>query len=112
MSHGEGRVFRRGKAGWAWVAYFGPKPDGTWDEIREPVRPRTDDLEKAREFLRERRRQAENHRDGIDVFQGRAQERMTVDQLLDSLETDFRQREIKSLKQTLGHIKPLREWFG
>src|SRR5690242_16933178 len=112
MARGEGRVFVRGKSGYLWVAYCGPKPNGEWGEIREPAKPATTDPERAREFLRKRRRAAENHRDGISTFQGRAQERITVGELLDNLEADYRQREIKSLRQTLGHIKPLRAYFG
>jgi len=112
MTRGEGRIFARGKSRFLWVAYCGPKPGGDWGEIREPVKPATTDEEKARDFLRRRRRAAENHRDGIETFQGRAQERITVGQLLDNLEADYRQREIKSLRQTLGHVKPLRSHFG
>jgi integrase len=108
--NGEGRVYKRGR--WFHVAYYGPLDDGSWGEIREVVRPRTDDEEKAHDFLRRRRRAAENHRDGIDRFRGPGQERVTVAELLDAVEADYKQREIKSLRQTLGHIKPVRAWFG
>jgi len=105
-----GRLFKRGR--WFYAAYYGPLPNGDWGEIREAVRPRTDDENKAREFLQRRRRAAENHRDGIDRFRGPNQERVTVNQLLDAAEADYRQRQIKSLRQTLGHLKPVREHFG
>jgi integrase len=37
---------------------------------------------------------------------------VTVGELLDNLEADYRLREIKSLRHSLGHIKPVREHFG
>src|SRR5260370_28222417 len=105
---GEGRLFKRSR--WYSVAYYGPK-DGEWKEIREAVRPRTDDEEIAREFLHRRRRSAENSRDGIEQFRGPAQEKVTVKDLLDDAKADYQLRQIKSLRQTIGHMKPIRDYF-
>ena len=70
--NGEGRIFKRKRGRWFYVAYYGPDKNGDWKEIREAVRPRTDDEEKAQESLHRRRRSAENQRDGIARICGRA----------------------------------------
>lgn len=110
---GEGRIFQRGRR-W-WIAYWGFKPNGDSGEVREPG---GDTDEEARDLLRRRLREVANHRDGIRKFRGPHQERITVAELLDSLVADYRQREIKSLRQTVGedgkggHLKPIRAYFG
>lgn len=110
---GEGRVFQRGSR-W-WIAYWGFKPNGDSGEIREPG---GDTEEEARDLLVKRRREVENHRDGVKRFQGPNQERVTVNDLLDSLVADYKQREIKSRRQAVGqdgkggHLKPIRVYFG
>ncbi|MDQ6893026.1 MAG: site-specific integrase [Acidobacteriota bacterium] len=109
---GTGRVFQRGSR-W-WVAYWGFKPNGDTGEVRESG---GDTEEKANDLLRRRIREVANHRDGIQKFRGPNQERVTVGELLDNLVADYRQREIKSLQQTVGldgkggHLKPIREHF-
>ncbi len=104
---GEGRVFKRGRI-W-WLAYWGPE-NGEWREIRESSGSERES--DARKKLRDKLREVANHRGGIRPFQGPAQERLTVGDLLDSLEADYRRREIKSLARSLNHIKPVREFFG
>src|SRR5713226_814145 len=110
---GEGRVFQRGKR-W-WIAYWGFRPNGDTGEVRESAGA---DADGARELLKRRLREDANHRDGIKRFQGPNQERITVNELLDSLVADYRQRQIKSFRQAVGedgeggHLKPIRAAFG
>jgi integrase len=110
---GEGRVFQRGRR-W-WIAYWGFRPNGDTGEVRESAGETEDG---ARELLKRRLREVANHREGIRKFRGPHQERITVANLLDNLVTDYRQREIKSLRQTVGengkggHMKPIRTYFG
>jgi len=110
---GEGRVFQRGLR--LWIAYWGFRPNGDSGEVRESAGT---DEEAARELLKRRLREVANHREGIKRFQGPNQERITVNELLDSLVADYRQREIKSLRQAVGkdgkggHLKPIRAAFG
>lgn len=101
---GDGRIYKRGAI--LWIAYYGP--DG--QEVRESSG--TDNEGKAERLLRKRVREVANHRSGIRAFEGPAQQRLTVADLLDSLEADYRRREIKSLYSTLNHAKPVREFFG
>lgn len=110
---GEGRVFQRGRR-W-WIAYWGFRPNGDSGEVRESG---GDTEEAAQDLLKRRLREVTNHREGIRKFRGPHQERITVAELLDSLVADYRQREIKSLRQTVGedgrggHLKPIRAYFG
>lgn len=104
---GEGRVYQRGRR--CWIAYWGYRPDGQTGEVRESAGT---DREQARALLKRRLREVANHREGIAKFRGPNQERVTVGDLLDSLVADYRRREIKSLRHALGHVKPVREFFG
>jgi integrase len=105
---GEGRVFQRGRV-W-WFAYMAPTPTGGAKEVRESSESDSESV--ARKMLRDRVRQVANHRGGVRAFAGPQAERLTVREILDSLESDYRQRRIKSLRRTLSHIKPVRDFFG
>jgi integrase len=48
----------------------------------------------------------------LKKFLPASQPKATVADLLDSLETDYRVRERKSMAQALSHMKPIRERFG
>lgn len=104
---GDGRVFQRGRI-W-WIAYSGPSPDGA-QEIRESSE--SDSEQTARKLLKERLREVANHRSGVRAFAGPRAEKVTVGDLLDDLEEDYRQRRIKSMRRTLSHAKAIREYFG
>ena len=49
---------------------------------------------------------------GLRAFVGPQQDRLTVGDLLNALEADFRIRGLKSLKQTNGHLQIVRAEFG
>jgi integrase len=115
---GDGRIFKRKKSkkdGGAelpnyWVKFWGPKKSGEWGEIRESAN--TTNEKKALHHLRKRVQESRNHRDGIAVFQGRRQERLTVANLLDALFAYYEERQIKSMRNARVHEKPVREHFG
>jgi integrase len=103
-------ISRRGGSPYWWIEYSGPQPDGSWGRIRESAK--TTNLEKARRLLEDRRRAVANHREGIRKFQGPAQERITVGELLDNLEKHYEARKLKSLRPTRAHGVHLRSAFG
>jgi integrase len=105
---GSGRVFLRGST--FWFAYWGPGDDGTWSEIRESAKSTDEAL--ARKLLSRRILEVRNHRSGLRAFEGPTAERLTVAQLLDALELDFRNRSIKGLRVAIAQMKPLREAMG
>ena len=104
---GEGRIFKRGKY---WhLAFYGPGDNGMI-EIRESSGSESELA--ARKLLKKRIREVANHRGGVQAFQGPNQERLTVSDLIDSLEADYRRRGIKSLQRTIMQGKQIREFFG
>lgn len=105
---GEGRVFQRGRI-WQ-IAYYAPGKDGKSREIYESSRSESESV--ARKFLKDRTRQVANHRGGGAAFVGPKAERILVGEMLDSLESDYRQRGIKSLRRSLNHMKHVRDFFG
>jgi integrase len=104
---GEGRIFQRGRM-W-WIAYYGPGDGGT-KEIRESSG--AESLSAARKLLRERLREVANHRTGVRAFTGPSAEKISVNDLIDSLESDRRRRGVKSLRRTIGLGKLIRDFFG
>lgn len=108
----KGGVRQRGNR-WQ-IRYWGIKPNGERGECNETAATEAE----AQKVLEKRRRELANHFDGIKTFEGPNRERVTVAELLDSLAIDYRQREIKSLRHTIGidgkggHMKPVRDWFG
>ena len=87
---------------WLWVHY----PDKYGKTVREPVKPRTTDVRKARKFRADR--MAAVGRGGG----GRDAERLRIAQLLDALVIDYEVNQRRSLVTLKGHVKALREAFG
>lgn len=118
---GKGRVFLRpGKRNWR-ISYYGPlaKPSTkgrTWGEIRESAK--TTDKKEAQKLLADRLHEVANHRKSIRKFQGPRPDRVTVNELLDALFADLKQRDSKSLYGFFGkdgkggHAKPIRAEIG
>lgn len=104
---GEGRIFKRGRI-W-WVAYFGPGAEGSI-EIRESTKSESETV--AKKILRSRTREVANHRGGVRAFGGPRAERITVDDLIDSLDGDYKRRGIKDRRGVMYHAKPVRKFFG
>lgn len=103
---GDGRIFQRGNR-W-WVAYCAPGPTGKPKEVRESA-GRT--YAEAKKFLRARLDELAVHRTGLRRFQGPAQERVTVGDLLDLVKKDYEARGRKSLPQLTSRIKNLSRFF-
>lgn len=105
-NRGYGRIFKRG--GRYWIAYYAPK-DGRSVEHRE-AGGQTE--KEARNKLKDRLHEVENHRRGIEKFQGRRQERVTVEELLQNLERDYQIHGRKSFPQLRAHLRHIRAFFA
>lgn len=112
-TRGQGRVFQRGA--YLWVAYY-----AHGKEEREAARHvRTGDKLEATEknqreaerFLKHRLGELAAEQHGGRAFVGPQQERVTVNELLDGLERDYKLRDKWSVK-TASVLKPLRSRFG
>ncbi|MBI3895106.1 MAG: site-specific integrase [Acidobacteria bacterium] len=121
---GSGRIFKR-KSSSVWqiaYCYRGKEiresaADAIMAAKREAEKKRKpfmeDDAKQAADsLLKKRLREIENDREGLKSFVGPQQDRLTVGDLLDALEADYRLRQVKSLPQILAHLKPIRDYFG
>lgn len=101
---GQGRIFRRkGSSNW-WLAYY---LRGV--EYRESAE--TTDEEKALRNLKHRLKEVGADQLGIKKFIGPVQQRLTVNQLLEALQVDYKLRG-KNGARFLSNLKPLQEHFG
>src|SRR6266702_3427585 len=101
---GQGRVFPRN--GIPWIAYC-----HSGRELRESAAPaiketelkkgrplaRDEALIVAQKLLQRRLREVANDREGIKAFVGPRQDRVTVGELLDALESDLKLRKVGGL---------------
>jgi hypothetical protein len=87
---------------WLWVHY--PGKDGETE--REPVKPRTKDVRKARKFRADRMAAVGRGEPGREA------ERVKVNQLLDNLVTDYEVNGRRSLDALKASVKALRATFG
>src|SRR5262245_504026 len=103
--HGEGRVFQRGSR-W-WIAYY-VKKAGKSVEKRE-----CGGLTKqaAKKKLQHRRNEIGATKLGVYTFSGPESERLTVEDLLGSLEEHYRM-EGREQKRAASHMRHLRDFFG
>ena len=100
-----GRIFKRPNSSSWWIAYC-----HRGKEIRESGG--SDDCKVAERLLKRRLKEIGADSLGLKAFVGPQQDRLTVGDLLDALESDFRLRELKSLRQTLGHLRIVRAALG
>jgi integrase len=112
-TRGQGRVFQRGSL--FWVAYYSHGKEQR--EVARHVRT-GDKLElseknrhEAERFLKRRLGEIAAEQHGGRAFVGPKEERVTVSQILDGLETDFRLRDKWNFK-VASNLKPVRERFG
>jgi integrase len=103
-SRGDGRIFQRKDTAFWWCAYYlrGKEYRETTGETVE---------QKALKFLKRRLKEVGADQIGAKPFVGPRQERVTVSELLDALERDYRLRE-KWNRKVASNVKPLREYFG
>ncbi len=98
----KGRVFRRGET-W-WIAYY-----LRGKEFRESAK--TDDEQKAIRFLKQRVKETGADEIGAQTFVTPQAQRLTVPDLLDNLERDYRLRGKHNVK-VVSLLKPLRSQFA
>jgi integrase len=79
-------------------------------EVRESCG--SPDEKVARRFLKQRLAEVSADRQGLRKFVAPVAARVTVAELLDDLEADWRLRELKSLDKVRSHAKPIRAAFG
>jgi len=101
---GTGRIFRRKDTAFLWCAYY-----LRGKEFRESTNET--DEKKAWKFLERRLNEIGADKIGAKTFIGPQQERVTVNDLLDSLERDFKLRS-KWNGKVRSNMKPIREHFG
>jgi integrase len=108
LTRGEGRVFSRGNSPFWWIAYY-----RNGKEVRESTElAKTEkNHKKAEGYLKLRIGELAAERHGGHAFVGPAQRRITVNQLLDALEEDYKARD-KCSPQFLSHMKRIRDAFG
>jgi integrase len=116
MARGLGRVFRRNGSSFLWIGYYAHGKEQR--EVARHVRT-GEKLEiagknsnrEAERFLRHRLGEIAAEQHGGRSFIGPQQERVTVTQLLDGLETDYKIRDKWNAKIE-SVTKPLRNRFG
>ena len=115
MNRGQGRVFERKGSSFFWIAYY-----AHGQEQRECARHvRTGDkLEvneknrhEAARFLKRRLGEIAAEQHGGRAFVGPQQERVTIGELLDSLETDYKLHD-RWNRKVASNVKPVRDYFG
>jgi len=120
MARGDGRIYTQPASSYFWISYY-----HNGKEIRELARYRTgkkknrgakilateENRKAAEAFLVYQVGRVKEEKDGGRAFIGPQQARLTIDELLDSLERDYRQRN-KWNPKVASNVKPLRESFG
>jgi integrase len=118
---GAGRIFKRANSSSWWIAYCRRGKEireSAGSEIKEVTRKKKKELTDkearnvAEKFLERRLKEVWADSNGLKPFVGPNEGRVTIGELLDALEADFRLRQVKSLPQVLAHLKPIRESFG
>ncbi len=99
-----GRVFKRNNSSHWWISYC-----HRGKEYRESSG--SPDRKQAGKLLKQRLREIGADRLGLRCFVGPAQDRVTVDELLDALEQHYRLQEGRAAPQFLAHLRPIRAGF-
>jgi integrase len=102
---GAGSLFRQAGSS-SWFSSF------SRNGVEHVESCRTPDLKKAKKIHKSRLDKLASERQGHETFLTPGDKKVTVGQLLDALETDYRLRQVKSLPQCLSHLKRVREYFG
>jgi integrase len=119
-TRGDGRVYSRAGSRFWWIAYY---HDGKQQrevarhvsgkkDLRGKKIEATEEGRKAAEKFRESRvRRIREEKDGGRPFIGPQQERVTIEELLDALEADYKLRGAGT-PQLASHLKHVRTYFG
>jgi integrase len=114
-TRGQGRVFQRTGSSFFWIAYYSHGKEER--EVARHVRTgeKIDAVDKNRSeavrFLKRRLGEIAAEQHGGRPFVGPQQERVTVGELLDGLERDYKMRDKWGTK-VASNVKPVREYFG
>src|SRR5260370_40444861 len=113
-NRGQGRVFQRGSL--LWIAYYahGKEEREAARHVRSGEKielTAKNGQHEAERFLKRRLGEIAAEQHGGRAFVGPQQERITVNQLLDGLESDYKLRNKWSVK-TASNVKPLRDYVG
>jgi integrase len=114
-NRGTGRVFERKGSSFWWLSYYAHGREvrevarhvRTGDKLESTEKNRRD----AERFLKHRLGEIIAEQHGGRAFVGPQQERVTINELLDALETDYKLRDRWNPK-VASNVKPLREYFG
>ncbi len=114
-TRGQGRVFERKGSSFLWIAYYSHGKEErevarhvrTGDKIEVTEKGRHE----AERFLKRRLGEIAAEQHGGRSFVGPQQERVTVNELLDGLERDYKLRDKWGVK-VASAMKPLRDHFG
>ncbi len=101
---GDGRIYKRNASSLWWCAYYlrGKQYRQSTGETDEG---------KAQKFLNRKLKEVHADQIGARPFVGPKQERITVSELLDALQSDYTLRG-KDSRQFKTHLKPIRQHFG
>jgi integrase len=112
---GQGRVFQRKGSSFYWVGYHahGKEQREVARHVRtnEKLEATEKNRHEAERFLKRRLGEILAEQHGGRAFVGPRQERVTINQLLDGLENDYKLRD-KWNRKVDSNLKPLREYFG
>jgi len=114
-TRGQGRVFQRKGTSYWWIAYYahGQEEREVARHVRtgEKIEATEKGRHEAERFLKRRLGELAAEQHGGRAFVGPQQERVTIGELLDGLERDYKLRDKWGVK-VASTIKPIRERFG
>jgi integrase len=114
-TRGQGRVFERKGSSFLWIAYYahGKEERECARHIRtgDKLEVNNKNRHEAERFLKRRLGELAAEQHGGRPFVGPQQERVTIGELLDGLERDYKLRDKWSVKNA-SNVKPLRDYFG
>jgi integrase len=115
-TRGQGRIFPRERSSYWWISYWGHGKEQR--EVARHVRTgkkiaidSKNSRHEAERWLKHRLGELVAEKHGGRAFVGPQQERITINELLDGLERDYKLRDKWSVK-VFSVVKPLREYFG
>ena len=114
-TRGQGRVFERKGSSFLWIAYYahGKEEREVARHVRtgEKIEAMEKNRHEAERWLKRRLGELAAEQHGGRPFVGPQQERITVGELLEGLERDYKLRDKWSVKNA-SNVKPIRERFG
>jgi len=114
-TRGQGRLFQRVRSSYWWISYYahGKEEREVARHVRTGLKLEATEKNRheAERWLKRRLGELAAEQHGGRAFIGPQQERVTINELLDSLERDYKLRD-KWNPKAASHLKPLRDYFG